>query len=225
MKTRWRAAGLRVVDLLNPRIAKSHIENACQEKNAIAHALFGSEPIDPAKMFDEYAAAAEQGSAPFATDTGNLLNKVIAGGDCVMSSGFTGYDQPGHRSRDVTHLSPHLLPRQAARLPEPASGPTAISTVIGVTKALCHPCRRGPFPTEIHDSSADTLRASGSRYGAGHWQAQALPDDLRIFPAPLLQSDQRHRMAGGNGKMDVLDELAEIPVCIPDAGSTAKSPI
>ena len=47
-------SGLRVVDLLNPKILKSHIENACQEKNAIAHALFGSEPIDPAKMFDEY---------------------------------------------------------------------------------------------------------------------------------------------------------------------------
>ncbi len=44
-------SGLRVVDLLNPKILKAHIENACQEKNAIAKALFGSEPIDPAKMY------------------------------------------------------------------------------------------------------------------------------------------------------------------------------
>src|ERR1700744_2730279 len=53
-------SGLRVVDLLNPKILKSHIENACEEKNAIVKALFGTAPIDPAKMFDEYAAAAEQ---------------------------------------------------------------------------------------------------------------------------------------------------------------------
>src|ERR1700683_2217133 len=35
-------SGLRVVDLLNPKILKSHIENACQEKNAIVQALCGS---------------------------------------------------------------------------------------------------------------------------------------------------------------------------------------
>src|SRR6201996_5262874 len=34
-------SGLRVVDLLNPKILKSHIENACEEKNAIVKALFG----------------------------------------------------------------------------------------------------------------------------------------------------------------------------------------
>src|SRR6201994_97269 len=51
-------SGLRVVDLLNPKILKAHIENACEEKNAIVKALFGGTGIDPAKMYDEYAAAA-----------------------------------------------------------------------------------------------------------------------------------------------------------------------
>ena len=54
--------GLRVVDLLNPKILQSQIENACAEKNAIAHALFGSQPIDSARMFDEYAAASRAGA-------------------------------------------------------------------------------------------------------------------------------------------------------------------
>src|SRR5271154_1168373 len=79
-------SGLRVVDLLRPELLKSHIENACQEKNAIAHALFGSEPIDPAKMFDEYARAAEQ-VAPFVTDTAALLNGAIRAGKSVMFEG------------------------------------------------------------------------------------------------------------------------------------------
>ena len=38
---------------------KTHIENACNEKNAIAHALFGTDPLDPIEMYDEYAEAAE----------------------------------------------------------------------------------------------------------------------------------------------------------------------
>ena len=53
-------SGLRVVDLLQPELLKTHIEAACGEKNAIVKALFGSSvaALDPAKMFDEYAAAA-----------------------------------------------------------------------------------------------------------------------------------------------------------------------
>ena len=100
-------SGLRIVDLLNEKILKSHIENACQEKNAIAHALFGSEPIDPAKMFDEYAAAAEQ-VRPFVTDTGNLLNKVIAEGggprECVLALGYAGWG-PGQLDQEIQQNS------------------------------------------------------------------------------------------------------------------------
>src|SRR6201998_1211331 len=68
-------SGLRIVDLLRPDLLKTHIEAACNEKNAIAHALFGTDPLDPAKMYDEYAAAAEQ-IRPLAAAPGHLLNKI-----------------------------------------------------------------------------------------------------------------------------------------------------
>ena len=55
------SSGLRVVELLKPEILKALIEAACAEKNAIAHALFGTDPLDPEKMYEEYAAAAEKG--------------------------------------------------------------------------------------------------------------------------------------------------------------------
>ena len=51
--------GLRVADLLDPPLLQKHIENACREKNMIAHALFNSDPLDADKMFAEYAEAAE----------------------------------------------------------------------------------------------------------------------------------------------------------------------
>src|SRR5579872_3827859 len=47
--------GLRVADLLDLKLLKTHIENAVREKNMIAHALFNSEPLDADKMFHEYA--------------------------------------------------------------------------------------------------------------------------------------------------------------------------
>ena len=52
--------GLRVADLLDLKLLKTHIENACREKNMIAHALFNSEPLDADKMYQEYAEASEQ---------------------------------------------------------------------------------------------------------------------------------------------------------------------
>jgi adenylosuccinate synthase len=60
--------GLRIADLLDLKLLKIHIENACREKNMIAHALFNSEPLDPDKMYDEYAAASAK-IAPFVCDT------------------------------------------------------------------------------------------------------------------------------------------------------------
>ena len=49
--------GLRVADLLDLKLLTTHIENACREKNMIVHALFNSEPLDPDKMYQEYAEA------------------------------------------------------------------------------------------------------------------------------------------------------------------------
>ena len=43
--------GLRVADLLDRPLLRTHIENACREKNMIAHALFNSDPLDADKMF------------------------------------------------------------------------------------------------------------------------------------------------------------------------------
>src|SRR6202167_4888798 len=81
--------GLRVVDLLNTDLLKTHIENACREKNAIAHALFGTEPLDPAQMYEEYAAAAEK-IRPYVTDTALLLNRALGEGHSVMFEGAQG---------------------------------------------------------------------------------------------------------------------------------------
>ena len=70
-------SGLRIVDLLNTSLLRQHIEAACGEKNAIAHALFGTDPLEPEKMYEEYAAAAEE-VRPFVTDTGRCCTRSLA---------------------------------------------------------------------------------------------------------------------------------------------------
>ncbi len=202
-------SGLRVVDLLRPELLKTHIEAACAEKNAIAHALFGTDPLDPAKMYDEYAAAAEE-LRPFVTDTGRLLHTLLAEGKSVMFEGAQG------TMLDIDHGTYPFVTSSSSTAGGAATGtgvgPTAIGTVISVTKAYVTRVGEGPFPTEIHDSSADELRARGAEYGA----VTGRPRRCGWLDIPLLRYSNQVNGAEWMviTKMDVMDELAEIPVCI-----------
>src|SRR6201981_3035672 len=81
--------GLRVADLLDLKLLRTHIENACREKNMIAHALFNSEPLDEDKMYQEYADASAK-IAPFVVDTVALLNRALGQGESVLFEGAQG---------------------------------------------------------------------------------------------------------------------------------------
>jgi adenylosuccinate synthase len=201
--------GLRVADLLDLKLLRTHIENACREKNMIAHALFNSEPLDPDKMYQEYAEASAK-VAPFVCDTAALLNQAIAGGQSVVFEGAQG------TMLDIDHGTYPFVTSSSATSGGAVTGtgvaPTAITTVIGVTKAYCTRVGGGPFPSEAHDERGNLLRARGNEYGA----VTGRPRRCGWLDLPLL------RYAGMiNGtswlvvtKLDVLDELAEIPVCV-----------
>ena len=201
-------SGLRVVDLLNTKILKKHIENACNEKNAIAHALFGSEPIDSARMYDDYAAAAER-IRPFVTDTAVLLNDAIDAGKSVMFEGAQG------TLLDIDHGTYPFVTSSSATAGGAVTGtgvgPTNIGTVIGVTKAYVTRVGEGPFPTELDNAEGELLRKRGAEFGA----VTGRPRRCGWLDLPLLRYSNRI-----NGtewlvvtKMDVLDAFAEIPVC------------
>jgi adenylosuccinate synthase len=201
--------GLRVADLLDLKLLKTHIENACREKNMIAHALFNSEPLDADKMYDEYAKASEQ-IAPFVRDTAVLLNKALASGESVMFEGAQG------TMLDIDHGTYPFVTSSSATSGGAATGtgiaPTAIDSVIGVTKAYCTRVGGGPFPTEALDALGDQLRARGNEFGA----VTGRPRRCGWLDLPLLRYAV---MINGISwlvvtKLDVLDELAEVPACV-----------
>ena len=201
--------GLRVIDLLDLELLQKHIENACREKNMIAHALFNSEPLDPDKMYAEYAEASRK-LAPFVCDTGVLLNRAIADGESVMFEGAQG------TMLDIDHGTYPFVTSSSATSGGAVIGtgvaPTAIDSVIGVTKAYCTRVGEGPFPTELFDSVGDQIRKKGNEFGA----VTGRPRRCGWLDLPLLRYSG---MINGTSwlvvtKLDVLDELAEIPVCV-----------
>ena len=159
-------------------------------------------------MYEDYARLAEQ-LAPYVTDTAMLLNDAIRNGDKVMFEGAQG------ALLDIDHGTYPFVTSSSATAGGAVTGtgvgPTKIGTVIGVTKAYVTRVGEGPFPTEIHDDSADLLRARGQEYGA----VTGRPRRCGWLDLPLLRYSN---MINGTEwlvvtKMDVLDECAEIPVC------------
>jgi adenylosuccinate synthase len=201
--------GLRVADLLDADLLRTHITNACREKNMIAHALFNSEPLDAEEMYAEYARVARE-IAPFVCDTATLLNQAIAHGESVMFEGAQG------TMLDIDHGTYPFVTSSSATSGGAVIGtgvpPTSIGMVVGVTKAYCTRVGEGPFPTENHNEEGELLRARGNEYGA----VTGRPRRCGWLDLPLLRYSA---MINGISrlvvtKLDVLDDLEEIPVCV-----------
>jgi adenylosuccinate synthase len=90
--------------------------------------------------------------------------------------------------------------------------PGKIDTVIGISKAYITRVGGGPFPTEALGDEGDRIRNRGREFGS----VTGRPRRCGWFDAPLLRYS-----AMLNGfetmvltKLDVLDEMDRIPVCV-----------
>jgi len=214
--------GLRVADLLDLQLLQKHIENAVREKNMIAHALFNSDPLDADKMYAEYSQAAEK-IAPFVCDTAVLLNRALDQGGSILFEGAQG------TMLDIDHGTYPFVTSSSATSGGAVIGtgvaPNAITSVIGITKAYCTRVGEGPFPSEEKGQPGENLRKRGNEYGA----VTGRPRRTGWLDIPLLRYSG---MINGTSwlvvtKLDVLDDLAEIPVCVAykiDGKPTSDAP-
>ena len=90
--------------------------------------------------------------------------------------------------------------------------PTQIDGVIGVSKAYITRVGSGPFPSEEQGAIGDRIRKAGNEFGS----VTGRPRRCGWFDVPLLRYTA---MINGFDslivtKMDVLDDLDEIPVCV-----------
>ena len=91
-------------------------------------------------------------------------------------------------------------------------GPKSINYVLGITKAYTTRVGSGPFPTELKDKIGESLGKRGKEFGT----VTARKRRCGWFDGVLVR--QTIKIAGINGialtKLDVLDELEEIKICV-----------
>jgi len=91
-------------------------------------------------------------------------------------------------------------------------GPNSINYVLGITKAYTTRVGEGPFPTELTDSIGEQLGQKGKEFGT----VTSRKRRCGWFDGVLVR--QTIKISGIDGialtKLDVLDELDEIKICI-----------
>ena len=91
-------------------------------------------------------------------------------------------------------------------------GPNSINYVLGITKAYTTRVGEGPFPTELNDETGELLGSRGKEFGT----VTSRKRRCGWFDGVLVR--QSVKISGIDGvaitKLDVLDELEEIKMCI-----------
>jgi adenylosuccinate synthase len=200
--------GIRVADLFDPDSFRIMYDTLAEDKQTLAATFNLHDTIDYAQIRQQYEDLADR-IRPLVCDTAALLAAAMAKGKRVLFEGAQG------TMLDVDHGTYPFVTSSSATAGGACIGtgvpPTKIHGVVGVSKAYITRVGSGPFPTESHDGGGELLRREGNEFGA----VTGRPRRCGWFDVPLLRYTA---MINGFDtllitKLDVMDQLAEIPVC------------
>ena len=154
--------GIRVQDLLDPKILLQKVEVVLRERNPQLAKVYNRLPFDADAVVEEYTTYAEA-LRPRIADTSLYLWRSLRDGKHVLFEGAqaTMLDVDHGTYPFVTSSSPVA----GGVLAGTGIGPREIERVIGIAKAYTTRVGAGPFPTELEGAEADTLRREGAELG------------------------------------------------------------
>lgn len=204
-----RRMGIRIVDLLDREYFEEKLRHSIAEHNKVLTKVYGSDALDPEEIVETYLKF-DKLIDPFITDTTTLLNTAIKEGKNILAEGAQG------ALLDLDHGTyPYVTssnPTSGGACTGLGIPPTSIGTIIGITKAYCTRVGHGPFPTELNDDMGDYLRAKGAEFGAttGRPRRCGWLDLVALKYTVMVNGISKIALT----KLDVLDELEEIKVCV-----------
>ena len=210
--------GIRVQDILDPKILRQKFETALAEKNRLL-----DEPLEPGDLADRMEECAAR-LRPYIADTSLLVERALKASQKVLLEGAQG------TLLDLDHGTYPFVtssnPVAGAAATGIGIGPTRIESVIGVAKAYVTRVGEGPFPTEIEGPDQARVRELGEEYGTttGRERRCGWLDLVGLRFAARVNGMTSLALT----KLDVLSTFAEIPVCVryrlPDGTETDEFP-
>jgi adenylosuccinate synthase len=207
--------GLRVQDLLDPKIFREKLDLALREKNGVLAKVYNRLPLDADEIAETYLDMVPR-LEPMIADTVHLVHEALDAGEHVLFEGaqatYLDLDQGTYPF--VTSSNPVA----GGVCTGAGVGPRAIDRVIGVAKAYVTRVGSGPFPTELFEGDAvgDLLVERGGEFGTntGRRRRPGWLDVVMLRHAVRLNSCTELAIT----KLDVLAPLDEIKVCVAYEG-------
>jgi adenylosuccinate synthase len=201
--------GIRVQDILDPKILRQKIEVALAEKNLWLVRVYESEPFDLETVAAQYESYAQR-LRPYVTDTSLYVDRALREGKVVLFEGAqaTLLDLDHGTYPFVTSSNP-VAPNAATGV---GVGANRIDRVIGVAKAYMTRVGEGPFPSEIEGPDQDRMRDLGHEYGTvtGRSRRCGWLDLVALRYAVRVNGIDQLALT----KLDVLSHFSDVPVCV-----------
>jgi adenylosuccinate synthase len=199
---------IRLVDLADPDTLMAKIERLLTHHNALRRGM-GIEEVSPQAIYDELTSVAAD-ILPYMDQVWRVLDEKRRIGARILFEGAQGALLDNDHGTYPFVTSSNTVAGQAAA--GSGLGPTAIGYVLGITKAYTTRVGEGPFPCELDDEIGRHLATVGREVGVNTGR----PRRCGWFDAVLVR--QTVKTSGITGialtKLDVLDGLKEIKICV-----------
>jgi adenylosuccinate synthase len=207
--------GIRVQDLLDPKIFREKLDLVLREKNGVLAKVYNRLPLDAKDICDRYLEMVPR-LEPMIADTVHLVHEALDAGQRVLFEGAQAtYLDLDHGTYPFVTSS---NPIAGGVCTGAGVGPRAIDRVIGVTKAYTTRVGAGPFPTELFegDDVGDLLVERGHEFGTntGRRRRPGWLDAVMLRHAVRLNGCTEIAIT----KLDVLAPLTELKVCVAYEG-------
>ena len=199
---------IRAGDLTEPDLLPEKVEKLLLHHNALLRG-FGEPELDRDELVKQLIDLAPK-IVPFIGVVWRILDQARKAGRRILYEGAQGM------LLDIDHgtypfvTSSNTVAGQAAA--GSGQGPNAIDYVLGIAKAYTTRVGSGPFPTELHDEIGKGIGERGREFGTVTGRARR----CGWFDAVLVRQSAKVNGLSGIAltKMDVLDGLDELKVCV-----------
>ncbi|WP_445681291.1 adenylosuccinate synthase [Radicibacter daui] len=199
---------VRMCDLADAEVLKAKVEALLEYHNAQLTGL-GAETLDPAEVLAQLQEVAPK-VLPFMGVVWQKLDEMRRAGKRILFEGAQGAMLDVDQGTYPYVTSSNTIAAQAAT--GSGMGPGALGQILGITKAYTTRVGSGPFPTELTDEIGELLGARGKEFGVVTGRKRR----CGWFDAVLVRQSVKVNgiTAIALTKLDVLDELDELRICV-----------
>ncbi len=200
---------IKVSDLADPSCFSHKVRTLMDYHNFILEHYYKTDPINVDHMIAETLQLSET-ILPLVDDTVRLLHRLRVEGKSILFEGAQG------TLLDVDHGTYPFVTSSNTTAGAVATGsgfgPCYINSIIGIAKAYTTRVGEGAFPTELFDEIGQNIGRRGQEFGTNTGRSRRCGWlDLLV----LKQSIQLNSITSlCITKLDVLDELDKIKVCV-----------